>query len=223
MNDISTRKGKIARLPKVIRDQVNARLADNQPASVILPWVNELPEVKAILAEHFAGEPISDQNLSAWRTGGFAEWMKNSYEIEQTRKRAAHALELVKAGGFNISDGMAAILAGEILEEWEAASDEEDKDAAIKKLLALRAGDHTRASLELQSKKLDLESKKHGLNEKKFKVLAVKKFMEWAQSPKASAILNSGKPKEVQMDLLHELLWGKRPDQSEGEADGLEA
>lgn len=222
MSDISTRKGKLARLPKSLRDQVNAKLADNQPASVILPWLNELPEVKAILERDFAGEPINDQNLSAWRMGGFAEWMKNQYDIERTQSKSRHALELVKAGGHNITDGMAAILAGDLLEEWEIV-DDENKDALMDRFLRLRAADHVKQSIELQKKKLRLEEDKHGLNVKRFRVTTVKKFMQWAQEPRAVAILTSDKPKEVQMDLLHELLWGAKPDTEEAGTDGLES
>ncbi len=210
MADFTTRKGKIARLPKSVRDALNLRLLDNQTAGVILPWVNELPETQAILKEHFAGEPISDQNLSAWRTGGFAEWMDRNEELERTRSKAQHALELVKAGGVHLTDGIAAIIAGDLLEEMEQAEDE-DKETVMKKFIALRASDHVRQGLALQEKKLSLETEKHGLNVKKFRTLAVKKFMEWAGDPQAQNILNSGKSKEVQMDLLHELLWGKAP------------
>lgn len=211
MSDFTTRKGKIARLPKTIRDQINGRLADNQPASVILPWLNALEAVRAILSEHFGGDLVNDQNLSAWRTGGFAEWMTKNDQVERTRSKAAHALELVKAGGHHLTDGMAAIIAGELLEEWEQASDEDEKESAIKKLLALRAGDHVVASLALQQQKLQLDEDKHGLNVNKFRTLTVKKFMEWCQDPRAQSILNSGKPKDVQMDMLHELIWGEKP------------
>lgn len=215
MSDFTTRKGKIARLPKSIRDQVNVRLLNNETAGTILPWLNELPEVKAILAEHWKGEPISDQNLSAWRTGGFAEWMDRQEQLERTRSKAQHALDLVKAGGPNLTDGMAAIIAGDLLEEMENAVESDDKDLVLRKFIQLRAGDHSRQSLAIQEKKLRLEEQKHGLQLKKFQVLAVKKFMEWAQVPAAQNILNSGKSKEVQMDLLHELIWGKAPESND--------
>jgi len=216
MSDFTTRKGKIARLPKAIRDQVNVRLLNNETAGTILPWLNALPETQAILKDYFNGEPISDQNLSAWRTGGFADWMERQEQLERTRAKAAHALDLVKAGGAHLTDGMAAIIAGDLLEEMENAEDE-SKEAVMRKFIALRASDHVRQSLALQEKKLGLEEKKHGLNKKKFETLAVKKFMEWAQAPAAQAILNSGKTKEVQMEELHALLWGKQPEDSQDE------
>src|SRR3954468_6317546 len=49
MNNLS-RIGKVARLPHSLREQLNLRLLDHEPAKSILPWLNSLPEVKAILA-----------------------------------------------------------------------------------------------------------------------------------------------------------------------------
>ena len=55
------RKGKIARLPRALRHELNRRLADNQDGGAILNWLNALPEVKAVLARDFGGEPIGKQ------------------------------------------------------------------------------------------------------------------------------------------------------------------
>jgi hypothetical protein len=71
----SRRRGKIARLPRDIRDHINTRLDDGQEADDILPWLNALPEVKVIIKKRFDGVPVSPQNLSAWRQGGFQEWL----------------------------------------------------------------------------------------------------------------------------------------------------
>jgi hypothetical protein len=48
-----TRNGKIARLSQTLREQVNTRLADNQPADEILAWLTALPEAQAVLARNF--------------------------------------------------------------------------------------------------------------------------------------------------------------------------
>jgi len=69
-------KGKIGRLPATIRDQLNQRLLDGESASTLLPWLNALPVVQALLAARFAGEPVSEQNLSNWRAGGYVQWQK---------------------------------------------------------------------------------------------------------------------------------------------------
>src|SRR5215471_11151907 len=71
----TTRLGKIARLPHSIREQLNLKLHDGIPAKSILPWLNSLPEVQAILAADFDNRSITKQNLSEWRQGGFRDWL----------------------------------------------------------------------------------------------------------------------------------------------------
>ena len=78
----STRNGKIARLPHALRDEINRRLRDNQQAKTILPWLNDLPEVKTLLAAQFHSRPINKQNLSQWRRGGFREWLSQQQTFE---------------------------------------------------------------------------------------------------------------------------------------------
>ena len=63
--------GKIGRLPRELREQVNQGLEDGVTARTILLWLNSLPAVQTMLARHFGGKPINEPNLSHWRTGGF--------------------------------------------------------------------------------------------------------------------------------------------------------
>jgi hypothetical protein len=71
------RTSKIARLPAAVREELNTRLHDGQTAAEILSWANELPEVNAVLTRHFAGQPITEDNLSRWRQGGYAGWLEH--------------------------------------------------------------------------------------------------------------------------------------------------
>ena len=71
----TSRVGKIARLPYSIREQLNLKLHDGLPAKSILPWLNSLPEVKAILAVDFDNRPVTKQNLSEWKQGGHRDWL----------------------------------------------------------------------------------------------------------------------------------------------------
>jgi hypothetical protein len=86
------RNGKIARLPRPIRTDLNHRLDDGQEADSILPWLNELPLVQQMVEEQFGGVPISPQNLSEWRQGGFREWAFRRQFID-------HACETFDAAG----------------------------------------------------------------------------------------------------------------------------
>ena len=69
-----TRNGKIARLPRPLRDELNRRLSANEDGATLLDWLNAAPDAKAVLARDFVGEPISKQNLYEWRHGGLLEW-----------------------------------------------------------------------------------------------------------------------------------------------------
>ncbi len=71
---MKSRKGKIARLPEDIRLQLNSQLRNGEDGPTLLRWLNSLPEVQAVLAKKFNGEPIKRQNLSAWRKGGYRDW-----------------------------------------------------------------------------------------------------------------------------------------------------
>jgi hypothetical protein len=100
----SQRRGKIARLPRPIRDQLNSRLDDGQEAAQILPWLNDLPEVREVLTQRFNGAPISPQNLSAWRQGGFQEWLLHRELLDGASRlceNAGETREAIKSGSPN--------------------------------------------------------------------------------------------------------------------------
>jgi hypothetical protein len=69
------RTGKIARLPGEIRNTLNHRLHNGALGRELAPWLNALPEVQAVLAKRFASRPITEDNLSEWRRGGFQDWL----------------------------------------------------------------------------------------------------------------------------------------------------
>jgi hypothetical protein len=82
---MNARNGKIARLPRPIRDQLNERLDRSERGPQLLDWLNALPEVKAVLRDNFAGAPINKPNLTAWRQGGFQEWLVRRDMCRETR------------------------------------------------------------------------------------------------------------------------------------------
>jgi hypothetical protein len=67
--------GKIARLPNDLRNRLNSRLRDGDAGPRLLLWLNGLPQVREILARDFHARPITQQNLSNWRLGGYQEWL----------------------------------------------------------------------------------------------------------------------------------------------------
>jgi hypothetical protein len=69
------RIGKIARLPWAVRAQLNSRLQIGHQDGQILPWLNSLPEVREFLDEMADGRPLTGQDLTDWRLGGYQDWL----------------------------------------------------------------------------------------------------------------------------------------------------
>ena len=94
-----TRIGKIARLPWGTREELNRRLRDGATGVEVVEWLNGLEEVKKMLAAEFGERPITEQNLSEWRQGGYEEWLHLQEERGWVRDLAEQTNALAKATG----------------------------------------------------------------------------------------------------------------------------
>jgi hypothetical protein len=90
---MTTRIGKIGRLPKTIRDELGRRIEDNELGSDIVFWLNGQDDVKRILAEQFEGRAITEQNLSHWKQTGHLDWLR----LQETRDSARLLMEQADA------------------------------------------------------------------------------------------------------------------------------
>jgi hypothetical protein len=79
------RTGKIARLPFAVRTEVNTRMRDGQPYERIAAWLGTE-----------CGVSVSDQNLTNWRTGGHAEWLKEQERLSDMAAKREFAMQIVK-------------------------------------------------------------------------------------------------------------------------------
>ena len=104
------RTGKIARLPREIRDQLNQRLNDGQPGRRLVTWLNSLPEVQQVLAADFDGRPLNEQNLSDWKAGGYLDWQTRLETLAQSRELAADSHELATATDGKLNDHLTTML-----------------------------------------------------------------------------------------------------------------
>src|SRR5258708_4613178 len=82
---MKTRNGKIARLPKAIREELNRWLENGEIGKDLVVWLNGLPEVQKVLREQFDGELISEMNLSRWKDGGYVDWLRHQETQDQMR------------------------------------------------------------------------------------------------------------------------------------------
>jgi hypothetical protein len=179
------RNGKIARLPREIREQLNRRLSDGEPGGPLLAWLNPLPAVQAVLAREFGGCAISKQNLCEWRAGGFAEWQARQETLARARELAAAATELAAATEGRLTDHLATVLAARYasaLAGWNGEVTEEfrRKLRALRGLcqdiVELRRGDHSGARLQMERERLEREREKTEEEE-------VAHFERWAKNP----------------------------------------
>ena len=105
-----TRNGKIARLPRNIREQINRRLQNGDKGAQIVAWLNTEPEVKALTAAEFAGQPVNEVNLSKWKLGGYRDWEAHQEALEAVQRLGADAGELDPADGGQLASHLAVYL-----------------------------------------------------------------------------------------------------------------
>lgn len=216
--------GKVARLPHKIREEVNQRLLDGQTSREILPWLNEQPEVQQDCELHWEGVPISAQNLSAWRLGGFKKWLSRRARTESLKSLASHASSLASSGR-GVVTGAQAIVAGQFLQIIEEVIDtdaDENADLKLERLnsaaLALKrlsseerkdkGHQLDKEKLELEKIRTRLQESNHELAREKFEVSTAEKVLEWAKTPEALAILGNDDSRPEKIANLRQLMFG---------------
>jgi hypothetical protein len=167
-----TRTGKIARLPREVRDQLNRRLSDGEKGRKLVRWLNSVPSVQAVSTAEFGGRSINEPNLTEWKKGGYREWLDQQEAKQFVPLLADEADELNPATGPPFTDQMAVWLAARLMVVVRRLAAADLDDAAKWKLLheaaadfaAFRKGDHCgerlkldRESLELDRERLDLD------------------------------------------------------------------
>jgi len=163
-----TRRGKIARLPQTIREQVNRRLDDGEQGKQIAGWLNTLPEVNQLMEAEFHSQPVNENNLSNWKLGGYVDWQAQQDALDAASQLAEDAAQLDEAGGRQITEQLALCLAARLAAALRQLNTLRDDPEAQLKLLrdlcmrvaALRKGDHNAQLLELKREKLDLDRRK---------------------------------------------------------------
>ena len=132
------RIGKIARLPSHIRAELNRRLNNGALGRELVPWLNALPEVQSVLAHRFASRPITEDNISAWRKGGFQEWLLQEERRERLRELSDQCPERDPAlRARRIEAFIQEQLALELAEELERLSVMTDREARFRRLQRL--------------------------------------------------------------------------------------
>jgi hypothetical protein len=176
------RNGKIARLPRQLREEVNLKLDNNIQGDEILAWLNALPETKQALEGCFDGVEVTKQNLSDWRQGGYREWSLRREIFQEARELrdsvGGLAQELDPA---LIAGDLAAVLAAhyaKALAGWDGKFNEElEKDVRLLRMLIrdvalLQRTSHQADRQEAESDQCQEEEEKKEIQVMKEEVLA---------------------------------------------------
>jgi hypothetical protein len=180
-----TRNGKIARLPKAIRDELNRRLSDGEPGNQLVSWLNSLPEVQKVAAAEFGGRAVREQNLSEWKQGGYADWLRQQETLELVRSLSADGEELLAATSEPLTEKLAICIAARYaLATRKLAGPGANPELEWHRLrelcsdvVALRRGDHSAARLKIEQERLERDREKTEED-------LVEHFQRWAKNPK---------------------------------------
>ncbi|MHB1309459.1 MAG: hypothetical protein ACYDC1_04955 [Limisphaerales bacterium] len=205
MNTI--RLGKIARLPRAIRDPLNRRLQDGETGPPLLEWLNSLPEVQEVLGKEFGGRPVNAQNLSDWRRGGYRDWVAHQEALELAGRLAEDAADFQAEDRPVLSDTLSAWLAA----QYAVAASTIARDGGARSLAALRRlgadvaelrrGDHTRERLRLMREEM-------AMTRERTKRQRVEEFWKWADSEVREQICRGFMTQAEKIEWLGRKMFG---------------
>ena len=195
-----SRNGKIARLPAVVREEVNQRLRVGEPGKDLVAWLNSLPKVQTTLQKHFQGYAVTEQNLSEWRMGGFEDWLDQQASLESTCTLAENSDELQLHGNGgdprptryrSYAERLAVLLSVDVFEHRQTVMQKEMDPKLrwelLKELLQqvsrLRRDDHRQARLMLDQQGREREDERKAVEAKEQQVEKLRSQLEqsyWA-------------------------------------------
>jgi hypothetical protein len=163
-----SRNGKIARLPLAIRQQLNQRLQNGEPGRQLVQWLNGLPEVQAVLAAQFQGQPIVAQNLSRWKHGGYQDWEEEQRALQAVAAVFEASTGLQEAAKDGLTDRLTLVLTAKMameLQRLNSVADGEKKSKIWRELLGslvlLRRGDLHGERIQVEREKLGFRRELH--------------------------------------------------------------
>lgn len=206
-----TRNGRIARLPRAIREELNQRLDEGEPGKELVAWLNTLPEVVALAEAEHGGKPLREQNLSEWRKGGYRDWQIRQEAIEIADRLGEDAAAWSAGDRVPLTDSLAHWIAARYAlatREIASASGEDGwrllRDLC-RDLVELRRGDHSAERLRLDRERLALEKDRERLRTEE-------EFLAWALEPNNRDRICEcyRKPGET-MAILRKAMFGDTP------------
>lgn len=178
-------RSKIGRLPFKVRTELNERIRDGATGTAVLSWLNDTPEMTHVRAETGCGN-VNPQNLTDWRSTGYADWLTEQDKTERLRSLASLSETIMAQTGDPSAVG-ARILTGKLLDALETA-DPESQGELVKAFCSLRSVENDAQRTRLAGEKQRLDVEKLGLEKAKFKRQTCELFLRWYNNQQALTI-----------------------------------
>ena len=105
-----TRNGKVARLPKAVRNRLNHMMLDGLTYRQIIEALGE------------DGQSLNEDNLTTWKTGGYLDWRREEMDLAEIRVRQEYALELAReTEGTSLCEATSKMLVAQIMDGLRGA------------------------------------------------------------------------------------------------------
>jgi len=178
------RTGKIARLPHDIREQLNRRLQDGEQGKSILKWLNALPEVQAVLKEHFEGHPVAASNLTEWKDGGYRDWQVRQDALAMVSNLGGEDVagdspltgyfheKFARSVSIHYAATAKAVLAAQL-----------DSETKFSRLRQLCADVSRLRRIDYHAERINIERQRFALQQSKADQDREKEFAEWLKRP----------------------------------------
>src|SRR5450432_1986217 len=162
-----TRNGKIARLPRSVRQELNRRLDEGEQGKKLVAWLNALPEVQAIVVAEFGGKAIREQNLSEWKQGGYRDWLAQREALEMVGRLGEDAVEWNAEGRAPLNrHTLALFLVARYAVATRRVAETGGREGwrmlreMCGDIMELRKGDHSAERLQIERARLELAKEK---------------------------------------------------------------
>jgi hypothetical protein len=197
-----THIGKIARLPRKIREELNVRLDNGEVGRALVAWLNGLPAAQAVLAAKFGGRPINAQNLSDWKKGGYEDWRRHQEDCAHACMLTENSGDLEKeAGEIRLEERLVAPMAMSLArllrkaEESPGGFDMQKRVLAVARQLSqLRRESHQAERVRLERERLEM--KQAEVREKQRQAAEARALCEQVKaefpSPRSEGVRNAG-------------------------------
>jgi hypothetical protein len=205
--------GKIARLPHLVREQLNRRLRDGLPASDILFWLNNISSVKKILSARFSGVAISHGNLSDWRRLGYRRWLQDHQSVAGIEKRSQYGAKVFRAGR-GLAPCAATLASDQLMAFLESRSGQTlTPDDLLKVAAALKPLLHAQQiglRLKVEKKKIRQKNEQIELERDKHQRDVVATALRVMDDSQAKAIHDAPCDHSLKIEVLGRHLFGKK-------------